>query len=97
MRLETLMILLAALSGPAAALSAARPVGDGPYLVVIPPWRAPEAVIRHAGGWPIGPTDAPLATLATGDGPDFLARLRSAGAWLVLDQAKMSWICGDPT
>ena len=89
--------LLCALPGLAAApLLAAAPPAEGPVLAVAPPWRSAEAVAAAAGGWPVGPAVGRLGVLATGQGPDFPARLRAAGAWAVLNPAFAFGLCATP-
>jgi len=53
-------------------------------------------ILRRAGGRPIGPTRAPFALLAVAnDHPeDFPDRLKTEGAWLVLDGAIAAQLCG---
>ena len=83
---------LALAAVPALVLSA--PIGrTGPHLVVVPPWLRAADVVLSAGGAPVGPAEAPLAVLATAGGPDFVARVRAAGA-LVLDGRALSPFCG---
>ncbi|SNX70173.1 hypothetical protein SAMN05878503_10582 [Cereibacter ovatus] len=66
--------------------------GNGPYLVVAPPWGGGAAeVVRQAGGVIVGPTQAPLSVLA--DGAD-AAALAAAGAWWVLDPTVLGISCG---
>ena len=87
--------LAVVLSGPLFALAGARPDPTSVLLVVVSP-AGPGAVdvIRAAGGVPIGPNRAPLASLAAPAAPDFALRLRDAGAWLVLDGQRLAAICG---
>jgi hypothetical protein len=83
------------LLGPAAlALGGSAGRAGAPTLVIAPPWVSPAAAAREAGGRPIGPTEAPLATLAVFDGPGLAARLRRAGAWFALDGAAVARWCG---
>jgi hypothetical protein len=42
----------------------------------------------------VGPSQAALAGFASSRAPDFPRRLRDAGAWLVLDGARIARICG---
>jgi hypothetical protein len=86
--------LIAALAGPLAALGAAAPRPDAPVLAIAPPWIDVDAVVARAGGRPIGPVGAPLATLAQGEGAHFAERLRDAGAWMVVDGAALARLCG---
>ncbi|WP_102225548.1 hypothetical protein [Acidimangrovimonas sediminis] len=91
-------LFLATLSLAPAAL-ALRPVqGDGPVVVIGPPWRDLSAIVGRAGAREIGPVRAPFAVLAWAEDPDVRARLpatlRAAGAWVVADAAFLSQICG---
>jgi hypothetical protein len=96
--LRAAMLGLVALSGPALALAGAGPPRGGLVLVVsIPGAAARDGLIRAAGGVPAGPVQTALAGFAAGPGPDFPGRLREAGAWFVLDGARIARICGlDP-
>jgi hypothetical protein len=81
--------------GPAAlALGGSEGRAGAPTLVIAPPWVDPAAVAEAAGGRPIGPTQAPLATLAIFENEGFRARLRAAGAWFALDGAAVARWCG---
>ena len=98
-----LLIAGAAAMGPALALWGAVPDGRGPepaiQAALVPPWRDAEAVVAAAGGRPVGPWGASLAILATPDPAveDFAGRLRTAGAWLVIDATRLAAICGVAT
>ena len=85
------------LSGPLLALASARPGPASLLLVVVPP-AGPDAVavIRAAGGVPVGPRQAPLAAFAAAPAPHFAERLRSQGAWMVLDGDRLAALCGVP-
>jgi hypothetical protein len=90
-------LVLAISAGLWGAMLAAQPApsGAGPILVVAPPWGGgPAAVIRAAGGWTVGPADAPLSALSAGADP---AALRRAGAWLLLDAASLDSFCQGKT
>lgn len=63
-------------------------------LVLVPPWRAADAVIAAAGGVLLPQPPAPLAVLAAGPGPDFAGRLRAAGALFVLAAQAGDGPCG---
>jgi hypothetical protein len=71
-----------------------RAQSDGLVLVLHLPWETPEALIEQAGGWPIGPSRAPLGILATSDTPDFHQRLNALGAWTLSNPNLLSLICG---
>ncbi len=81
--------------GPVAlALGSTEGRAGAPTLVIAPPWVDPAAAALAAGGRPVGPTVAPLATLAVFEDADFAARLRRAGAWFALDGAAVARWCG---
>ncbi|WP_375174156.1 hypothetical protein [Pseudooceanicola sp.] len=82
------------LAGPVLPLVSARGSAGDLLLVVVPPWRDAQDVIAAAGGRPVGPVRGILGHLAMSGGADFHARLGSAGAWLVLDGAAVSALCG---
>lgn len=92
--LPMLALGLAALAGPAAALLAAPPRAGEPVLVILPPMADAAGLLAAAGARPIGPLEAPLAVLATGEGADLAERLKRAGAWAVRDGAVLARICG---
>lgn len=95
---QRLVVVLAfgmtALSGPVLALAGAAP--SGPLVVVVsaPGAEARDAMIRRAGGSPVGPVRTPFAGLAMSEAPGFAERLREAGAWIVLDGQRIAQICG---
>lgn len=95
MKPEFLGLGLAVLAGPLAAIEAQRPPAQGPWLVVVPPWRAIEAVLAAADARPVGATVAPLGILADAEGADVPQRLHAAGAWIVLGADGLAWFCGD--
>lgn len=88
------------LAGPAATLAAAPLPVEGPVLVVGPLGADRDAMIRQAGGRPLGAIDALLGELAmvvTGDVATFAGALRAAGAWAVLDGRAILALCGAGT
>ena len=89
--LITLGVIMCLVTGPMAFALSASPSGDGPVLVIGPPWDGGAAgVVQAAGGRIIGPTAAPLSVLATGASTEIF---RQAGAWMVLDAAALNAIC----
>lgn len=91
-RLMTFATLLFSLAMAPLALLSAPPGAGAPVLVVLPPWRDADDMLRRAGGRPVGPLRAPFAVMATG-GTDLAARLRAAGAWAVTDAPLLARIC----
>lgn len=90
-----LFIALSALAGPLLAVAGTAPSAGGVVLVVGPAGSAArDAIVRLAGGTPVGPAQAPLAGFATSDASGFVDRLHDAGAWLVLDGDRLARICG---
>ena len=83
-----------ALTGPLLPLLSLKGRAGDLLLVVAPPWRQTLAVIDAAGGRPIGPGSAAFGQFATSDDVEFAARLRSSGAWLVLDGMAVATLCG---
>ncbi|SCM66741.1 hypothetical protein [Donghicola eburneus] len=64
-------------------------------LVIAPPWHGgPEAIVLSAGGSIVGPTNAPLAVVATDAAP---AAFKEAGAWFLLDPNKFPFLCATET
>ena len=59
------------------------PGRGGPYLVIA---GDPAGVTQASGGWAVGFQDFRFAHVAAGDG----ARLRAAGAWLVLNLGRIA-------
>jgi hypothetical protein len=90
-------LTLAALAGPVLAVTAAPPAPGRPVLVVVAPWSDGAAIVRAAGGRPVGPSVARLGLLATSDRRDFTVALRRAGALAVTDGATIATLCGVPT
>ncbi len=84
----------AVIVGPAALTLSAPPGPPGsPVVVVAPPWDDPVDAALAAGGRIIALGEAPLATLAVFDSPDFARRLRAAGAFAA-DGAALAALCG---
>jgi hypothetical protein len=81
---------IAALALPVAV---AMPGAGGPVLVVGAPGAGPASVagiVAQAEGALLRSTALPWIVLARSDAGDFGARLRRAGAWLVLDGAALA-------
>lgn len=88
-------LVIAVLAIVALPIAAHPPVRGSPVLVVAPPWSAgAEALVRKAGGQPLGPITAPFAVLA--DFPDTIPvdGLRQLGVWAVSDGRALAAICG---
>ncbi|QPM91607.1 hypothetical protein [Pseudooceanicola algae] len=100
MRIVTQNIIVAmtflglCLSGPVLGLASLPRASHGLVLVLSGPWADREAAIAAAGGHGVGPTWAPMATLAQAGNPDFGDRLREAGAFLVVDGTAVAKFCG---
>ncbi|MEQ8479096.1 MAG: hypothetical protein RIC18_00460 [Hoeflea sp.] len=74
--------------------AAVIPRGDR-ALVFVPPWSPDNRiadVIGAAGGSVINGTGMPYAAIAQSDNPDFVVRLFSSGALLVLD-GSLAYFC----
>ncbi|MEC7300656.1 MAG: hypothetical protein VXW43_18510, partial [Pseudomonadota bacterium] len=75
-----------------------RGAGDGPVLVLTPPWGDALQVVADAGGRPVGPGQSWLGLLATPETADltadFPAALRASGAWAVLNGRVVAALCG---
>jgi hypothetical protein len=93
MRVELILILVATLSGPMAALATAKPRAGEPVLALFWPWQDAERLVTLAGGRIIGPVRAPLAVLAMGKSPDFAGRLSEQGALTVVDGTAIALLC----
>lgn len=85
---------VASLAPAGIMLARATPQTGAPVVVVAPPWTSAAELAVQAGGRLIGPTDAPLGTLAIFDDPGFPERLRAAGAWAAFDGARLAALCG---
>lgn len=72
-------------------------VPSGPFIaVVMPPGTSAEATaaaIARAGGTLVAPARVGWIVIARSESGDFAARLRMAGAWLLLNPKVVS-ICG---
>lgn len=68
---------------------------DGrPVLVVAAPWADLDRLITRSGGQVVGARRAALGQLGASPDPGFVQRLKSNGAWVVLDGATTSLFCG---
>lgn len=84
---------------PPAMLSIALPIqlltspqAGRPVLVIAAPWSTPAetaAVVAGAGGALLRGTPLPWMAVAMSDDAGFAARLRRAGAWIILDASRM--------
>lgn len=93
--LPTLAVSALGVVGAVAVLAAAAPppTPNAPILALAPPWRDAGSLVEAAGGRPLGPTGAPLATLAVADDAATLRAIRAAGVWLIDGRAVARW-CG---
>ncbi|NDK36585.1 hypothetical protein [Rhodovulum sulfidophilum] len=89
------LVLGPLVAAPVLALTG-RPIQTATTLLVVGPMNGLPDILRRAGGRPIGPTRAPFALLAVADDhpEDFPDRLKTEGAWLVLDGAIAAQLCG---
>ncbi|OLS52719.1 hypothetical protein [Rhodovulum sulfidophilum] len=89
------LVLGPLVAAPVLALTG-RPIQTATTLLVIGPMNGLPDILRRAGGRLIGPTRAPFALLAVADDhpEDFPDRLKTEGAWLVLDGAIAAQLCG---
>ena len=93
-RFATVPAFLLSLAITPAALLATAPPGDGPVLVIAPPWADAAGVVAAAGGRPSGPLRAPFALLARFPTPAAARAARAHGAWAVIDGAAFAALCG---
>ena len=90
----SLIALALCLSGPVLAIASQPPASHGLVLVISPPCTDRDAPILAAGGRGLGTRVAAMGTLAQADNPDFAARLRADGPFLVLDGRALAALCG---
>lgn len=84
-----------AVAGPPAVAALALPAASAPVAwVVAPPWVDADAVVARAGAQPVGPVQPRLGRLVAGGGDGLEDRLRAAGAWIVLWDARLLRVCG---
>ncbi len=81
-------------AGPILTIASRSPVAGGVVMVVAPPWTEGEDIIASSNGRILGPATSRFATLAVSEDPAFLSRLKSNGAWIVLDANKIAELCG---
>ena len=91
------MLTVVPLAGPVLAVTAAPHRPGGPVVVIIAPWQDGPAIVRAAGGRPVGPTVAHLGLLATSETLDFPRALRRAGAIAVAEGETIANLCGVQT
>tara|TARA_R100000935_G_scaffold14528_1_gene29065 strand:+ start:14 stop:361 length:348 start_codon:yes stop_codon:yes gene_type:complete len=89
------LFLMVVTSGSLVAVVSANPVPGEPVLILSAQGvLSREHIVRSSGGRLIGPTSAPLASLAVSDDPEFVERLRSLGTFMVLDGRSIAQLCG---
>lgn len=89
-----LALIVCVMTLPPLMTLAAAPPGEGPFVVLHPPWVDGAAAVVAAGGWPVGPSDTTLATLAAAPDPQaFLARMQGAGLALVVAAGQLPFLC----
>lgn len=95
--MRSMSCLWSGIAALALPIAAAMPGAGGPVLVVGAPGAGPAAVaeiVARADGALLRPTVLPWIVLARSDAGDFDARLRQAGAWLVLDGTALAGCAG---
>lgn len=93
-RVMTAAAATLALAAPV-SVSLARPSQEtGLYLVVAAPWDDSMDVAARAGARLAGPLQPYLGSVVVDDGSDARARLRAAGAWIVLADPNLLRLCG---
>jgi hypothetical protein len=95
-RVAFIALLMCCIGGPPVlALASAPGPAEGPRLVLHAPWADGVALVRRAGGDPVGPFHAPMGVLAfASDNAAFDRRLREAGAWAVVNGTSIAALCG---
>ena len=97
MRLAAIVCLVLGplIAAPVLAVTG-RPLQTATTFLVVGPMNGLPEILRRAGGRPIGPTGAPLALLAVADShpESFPSRLKTEGAWFVLDGTIPAQLCG---
>lgn len=94
---SAILITLSVLVLPVFGIMGQPPAGQGPRLVIFPPWRDGLALVAGAGGYPVGPDVAAMGLLAmAADDAAFDRRLKAAGAWAVVDGTAIARLCGIP-
>lgn len=68
--------------------------GDGPALVIVPPWVEIEHVLDQAHLTEISPIRAPFGVLVSVDSGNALKNLKGLGIWAILDGKIIAEICG---
>lgn len=89
-----LLALLGTLAVTPLAAVLSAPVGEGPVLLIVPPWADADALLAASGGHAVGPTRAPFALLATYPSPAAARAASGYGAWAVLGGEALAAICG---
>lgn len=65
----------------------------GPVIVVAMPWQDATTDIQRAGGYQIGPIQAPLGILTASDAENYTKAIRALGYWTLSNQALLALIC----
>lgn len=85
---------IASLVPPFAALVSEPPEAGKPVLVVHWPWQVAKDLVRDAGGYVLGPVQAPFGFLATSDDAAFLSVLANSPSLIVADGYGLAKMCG---
>lgn len=85
------------LAGPLLALATSKPVPGEIMLVIGPDPSAQYAMVKEAGGRPLGPEIARFGLLVISENEDFATSLMQEGAWFVVDGRQMALLCGVET
>lgn len=97
MNVDRIFMALAAalaLAAPVAVVARGPAARPGVVYLIAAPWDAPGEIVTRAGGRLVGPRQPMIGALAAGDGAGFAARLRRAGAWVVLTDPAILALCG---
>lgn len=89
-----LALLTAFVMAPVLALATAKVDETEPVIVVAGPGGEPARIIHAAGGWVVGPVNAPFGALGFSDLSGFAEKLKANGAWAVLDGRVFADLCG---
>lgn len=95
--LYCLLAVVSLSAGPVIAVFSVPPAGGELVLVITPDSTQRARIVAAADGRLVGPEEALLGSFAVSESPDFAERLKTSGAWIVVNGRHVARLCGVET